>query len=416
MRKRIIAVFTLIPALLFGCTSPNANTTAQKENTPSSQGVAQEDATQDTVTLTPLQRSDGWNYGGSGNDGFYYVNPSMRDDDSTNLMYLDYATMKKIFLCNQPNCNHDTEACTSYLPYSAGGILACVIGNQIVLVFPGNVYVSTDTSSTVMPHLEVMGLDGSDRKTTFTFESNQQINRPLVTDGTNIYCELDTATEDGQLKAELVRINPITGTKDTLCSLNQEWIKGCAGSAIILLNANGCYSSYNPVTGDKKEIVTIDDASVNSLLQGTTLAYKDNGIFCLMDLLSGEKTLLSGFEVPSSEEAFVNLVDADSTHLVVQVETAFHQSGSNIEDGYYMIIGDSAPQPWNLLYSLDGQEFPYERITSVFNNQYLVISGEESLPDINTSSQYVATGEKQYVLMSQEDYWNGLVTNASPAQ
>lgn len=50
------------------------------------------------------------------------------------------------------------------------------------------------------------------------------------------------------------------------------------------------------------------------------------------------------------------------------------------------------------------------------NNQYLVISGEESLPDINTSSQYVATGEKQYVLMSQEDYWNGLVTNASPAQ
>ena len=208
MRRRIIAVIALIPALLFGCAGPTTNTTAQTGNT-SSQEVAQEDSTQNSVTLT---------------------SSSVRDDGSANLMYLDYATMEKIYLCNQPNCNHDTEACTSYLPYSAGGILPCVIGQNLVLVFPGNVHASADTSSTVMPHLEVMGLDGSNRKTTFTFESNQQINRPLVTDGTNIYCELDTATEDGQLKAELVRVNPVTGTKDTLCALNQEWIKGSAGT------------------------------------------------------------------------------------------------------------------------------------------------------------------------------------------
>lgn len=278
MRRRIIAVIALIPALLFGCAGPTTNTTTQTGNT-SSQEVAQEDSTQNSVTLTALQRSDGWNYGGSGSDGFYYVSSSVRDDGSANLMYLDYATMEKIYLCNQPNCNHDTEACTSYLPYSAGGILPCVIGQNLVLVFPGNVHASADTSSTVMPHLEVMGLDGSNRKTTFTFESNQQINRPLVTDGTNIYCELDTATEDGQLKTELVRVNPVTGTKDTLCALNQEWIKGSAGSTIILLNANGCYSSYDPVSGDRKDIVTVDNASVDSLLQGTTLAYKDNGFF-----------------------------------------------------------------------------------------------------------------------------------------
>ena len=203
MRRRIIAVIALIPALLFGCAGPTTNTTTQTGNT-SSQEVAQEDSTQNSVTLTALQRSDGWNYGGSGSDGFYYVSSSVRDDGSANLMYLDYATMEKIYLCNQPNCNHDTEACTSYLPYSAGGILPCVIGQNLVLVFPGNVHASADTSSTVMPHLEVMGLDGSNRKTTFTFESNQQINRPLVTDGTNIYCELDssTKTQNAQLTSE----------------------------------------------------------------------------------------------------------------------------------------------------------------------------------------------------------------------
>ena len=404
MRRRIIAVIALIPALLFGCAGPTTNTTAQTGNT-SSQEVAQEDSTQNSVTLTALQRSDGWNYGGSGSDGFYYVSSSVRDDGSANLMYLDYATMEKIYLCNQPNCNHDTEACTSYLPYSAGGILPCVIGQNLVLVFPGNVHASADTSSTVMPHLEMMGLDGSNRKTTFTFESNQQINRPLVTDGTNIYCELDTATEDGQLKAELVRVNPVTGTKDTLCALNQEWIKGSAGSTIILLNAN-----------DRKDIVTVDNASVDSLLQGTTLAYKDNGFFCLMDLLSGEKTSLSGFAVPSPEEAFVNLVDADSTHLLIKIETASHQSGSSMEDGYYMITGSSTPQQWTLLYSSGDQDTPFERVTTISSNEYLVISGEETLPDTTANSHYVATGEKQYVIMFQEDYWNSIAPTASSTQ
>ncbi|MFR3381900.1 MAG: hypothetical protein ACLTSY_11810 [Subdoligranulum sp.] len=415
MRRRIIAVIALIPALLFGCAGPTTNTTAQTGNT-SSQEVAQEDSTQNSVTLTALQRSDGWNYGGSGSDGFYYVSSSVRDDGSANLMYLDYATMERIYLCNQPNCNHDTEACTSYLPYSAGGILPCVIGQNLVLVFPGNVHASADTSSTVMPHLEVMGLDGSNRKTTFTFESNQQINRPLVTDGTNIYCELDTATEDGQLKAELVRVNPVTGTKDTLCALNQEWIKGSAGSTIILLNANGCYSSYDPVSGDRKDIVTVDNASVDSMLQGTTLAYKDNGFFCLMDLLSGEKTSLSGFAVPSPEEAFVNLVDADSTHLLIKIETASHQSGSSMEDGYYMITGSSTPQQWTLLYSSGDQDTLFERVTTISSNEYLVISGEETLPDTTANSHYVATGEKQYVIMSQEDYWNSIAPTASSTQ
>ena len=294
--------------------------------------------------------------------------------------------------------------------------MPCVIGQNLVLVFPGNVHASADTSSTVMPHLEVMGLDGSNRKTTFTFESNQQINRPLVTDGTNIYCELDTATEDGQLKAELVRVNPVTGTKDTLCALNQEWIKGSAGSTIILLNANGFYSSYDPVSGDRKDIVTVDNASVDSLLQGTTLAYKDNGFFCLMDLLSGEKTSLSGFAVPSPEEAFVNLVDADSTHLLIKIETASHQSGSSMEDGYYMITGSSTPQQWTLLYSSGDQDTPFERVTTISSNEYLVISGEETLPDTTANSHYIATGEKQYVIMSQEDYWNSIAPTASSTQ
>lgn len=138
--------------------------------------------------------------------------------------------------------------------------------------------------------------------------------------------------------------------------------------------------------------------------------------FALMDLLSGEKTSLSGFAVPSPEEAFVNLVDADSTHLLIKIETASHQSGSSMEDGYYMITGSSTPQQWTLLYSSGDQDTPFERVTTISSNEYLVISGEETLPDTTANSHYVATGEKQYVIMSQEDYWNSIAPTASSTQ
>ena len=230
------------------------------DETDSQQAAQQETSSQNSAVFTALQRSSGWNYGGYAQDGFYYVSSTVSEDGSTNLMYLDYATMQTIYLCSQPNCSHDTEACTSFLPYSAGGILCSVVGDQLVLIFPGNVRASVPASSTVLPHIEVMGLDGSDRKTTVTFEASQQINRPLVTDGTNIYCELDTATEDGNMTAELIQVNPGTGATETICPLNQEWVKGGAGSRLILLDANGNYTAFDPITGERETVRTVSDA------------------------------------------------------------------------------------------------------------------------------------------------------------
>lgn len=68
---------------------------------------------------------------------------------------------------------------------------------------PGNVHASADTSSTVMPHLEVMGLMGLTANHIYIWIKSADKSSSGY-DGTNIYCELDTATEDGQLKAELV--------------------------------------------------------------------------------------------------------------------------------------------------------------------------------------------------------------------
>ena len=354
------------------------------------------------VQFTALQQSDGWNYGGSGPDGFYFVSADCREDGSTNLLYLDYATGQQVYLCSQPNCSHDTDACTSYLPYSAGGILSSVVGDRLVLIFPGNLQEAAGTD-TVLPHIETMGLDGSDRKTTVTFGANQVISRPLVTDGKYLYTRLSTTTEDGSFTAQLVRIDPDGGEPEALCDLNQEWLKGGAGSRLVLWDADQTYVAYDPATGERTTLYQAEDALFTSNLFGSTLAYLQDGVFHLLDVTTGEDKVLSGYQVSEEENPCISILDADEDHLIFRLEN----SGSST---YSMLTADQPPQPWNLVYSAGGTDMPYARITPVGDDRYLVLSGQDFPRGSGLEEgPYAVTGAPQYRLMSQEDYWNGIV-------
>lgn len=354
------------------------------------------------VQFTALQQSDGWNYGGSGPDGFYFVSADCREDGSTNLLYLDYATGQQVYLCSQPNCSHDTDACTSYLPYSAGGILSSVVGDRLVLIFPGNLQGAAGTD-TVLPHIETMGLDGSDRKTTVTFGANQVISRPLVTDGKYLYTRLSTTAEDGSFTARLVRIDPDGGEPEALCDLNQEWLKGGAGSRLVLWDADQTYAAYDPATGERTTLYQAEDALFTSNLFGSTLAYLQDGVFHLLDVTTGEDKVLSGYQVSEEEKPCISILDADEDHLIFRLEN----SGSST---YSMLTADQPPQPWNLVYSAGGTDMPYARITPVGDDRYLVVAGQDSPQGSGLQEgPYAVTGAPQYRLMSQEDYWNGIV-------
>ena len=353
-----------------------------------------------TVQFTALQQSSGWNYGGGGPEGFYSVSAQCREDGSTNLLYLDYATMQQIPLCSQPNCSHDTDACTSYLPYSAGGILCSVVGEQLVLVFPGNLCLGDTGTDTVLPHIETMGLDGSDRKTTVTLGANQEISRPLVTDGQFLYTRLNTTTQDGNTTAQLVRMDPAGGEPEALCDLNQEWLRGGAGSRLILWDADQTYTAYGPATGERAVLYQAEDALIYSNLFDSTLAYLQDGVFHLKDLTTGEDTTLGGYRVSEEEKTGLSILDADEEHLIFRLETADSST-------CFMLTGDQAPQPWNLVYTASDMTMPYERVTAVGDDQYLVVTGQTAPQGSDLQANpYAVTGAPQYRLMSQADYWN----------
>lgn len=68
------------------------------------------------VELEPLQGAGGTVYGAAGPEGFYSIAGIARPDGSLNIQYTDYASLQTVFLCAQPNCAHDSESCTSFLP------------------------------------------------------------------------------------------------------------------------------------------------------------------------------------------------------------------------------------------------------------------------------------------------------------
>ena len=106
---------------------------------------------------------------GCGNDdGFYSIRRNDwtdPDDHSSSILYIDYATKKQIYLCAQPNCNHKNETCTSWIAPDTGRGVIVLAGDKLAMIY-------TD----IKPRIEIMDLNGANRKTLCEFDNGAYIN------------------------------------------------------------------------------------------------------------------------------------------------------------------------------------------------------------------------------------------------
>ena len=80
--------------------------------------------------------------------------------------YLDYATHSDIILCSRPICTHDDESCSSFIQSNSLVPSLAVVGDRLRIV-GGGIGVS-DPEEGDLPYIEVMQLDGNDRKRVYT--------------------------------------------------------------------------------------------------------------------------------------------------------------------------------------------------------------------------------------------------------
>ena len=89
-------------------------------------------------------------------------------------MYIDYETQKQIYLCAQPNCTHQDERCTSWVAPQNELVTPVVLDENLLLVH---------NSTEAAPYIEILNLDGTDKKLLYQFAANTEIVNGIAYNG-----------------------------------------------------------------------------------------------------------------------------------------------------------------------------------------------------------------------------------------
>lgn len=309
--------FSFIACIIFmtGCGQQTPESTAAPQTS------IPQTASEQRKGLTSLQNADGFVYGATTEEGFYHVQESDEADGSLNIYYTDYSSLQTVILCSQPNCNHHSESCTGWVPYTGNGVSLMAVGEQLVLVYPGGS--GTDKDGTPMfPRIQTADPDGNNRRTVVSFEANQEFFGPYLTDGKSLYARQDTYTDQG-CDSALVAVDLETGEASTIFSLNSDEgdaIWGAADEFVFVrhmeIDENGAISGtqldrVNINTQEKRSVYHWDSLGQRVMLFGSTLICytASTNELSRVDCLSGERTLLAQNALPqNAETGNVNLI------------------------------------------------------------------------------------------------------------
>lgn len=207
MKNKCIAIFCLCTMMFTGgCSQINSN----------SEQDAQVEY-QDTVMLVtdpygPLLKDS------ASTDTGYYELLTSADGTANNILYTDFSTKQRIYLCSAPNCTHDNDSCTSWNDYVAGGsyLFTSPDGLKLYYVQRGMEH-GTDSDGKNTGKIFVMNTDGSEKQILVDIGSNGRISDAIASDSESIYVDINTVDSwDADPQKQLWRINITTGDVEVL--------------------------------------------------------------------------------------------------------------------------------------------------------------------------------------------------------
>ena len=404
--------FSFIACIIFmtGCGQQTPESTAAPQTS------IPQTASEQRKGLTSLQNADGFVYGATTEEGFYHVQESDEADGSLNIYYTDYSSLQTVILCSQPNCNHHSESCTGWVPYTGNGVSLMAVGEQLVLVYPGGS--GTDKDGTPMfPRIQTADPDGNNRRTVVSFEANQEFFGPYLTDGKSLYARQDTYTDQG-CDSALVAVNLETGEASTIFSLNSDEgdaIWGAADEFVFVrhmeIDENGAISGtqldrVNINTQEKRSVYHWDSLGQRVMLFGSTLICytASTNELSRVDCLSGERTLLAQNALPqNAETGNVNLIWYDDGNLLL----SYSLEGENTP--HFVVFEEKTGRfsECGLHYHATARELPVCVVGEIpAQDSYLVLCDEVTVDSVSNLYSGARTAPV-YAQIKKEEYWAG---------
>ncbi len=289
-------------------------------------------------------------------EGYYYITGNSvelgKDLRGRHIMYMDFATKKEVYLCNEPGCKHKDKNCTSVLPEEEFGddCILFVLNNRLWLVSKDQDDENTIASDLYFDEKEglperqklptviySMNRDGSSRKKEYTFEQDVTVDQVVLCDGENMYLAAKKVNAISEKQAtwhtaterKLVRFRTRDSVMETVCSLQPDnkirwYVAGGCGDRVILQgtkynqnlswqeemaldkeeywkyakDSSEVYASLDPADGSIKKIYSIknDPDSENSTAVLGNFLYvsrEKEGTVQKVDLKTGKAKMLA---------------------------------------------------------------------------------------------------------------------------
>ena len=367
-------------------------------------------------------------------NGYFYIK---KNGYHENIMYFDYDAKKEVYLCNKPNCKHNSTVCSSYLDFKGANELfysndslyfldSSAKGDTIVASADGTVQSVNQKPST----LYKINLDGTEKQKVFTTPSGTRISMPYVINGNKLYGYLEKREladkQDSSITAaiterKLIVINLDTGKYEELKEGLYETLIGVYKGKLVIqeidylkdpnyfkddTNAflDNLYNSKTKIklldVETKKEEYIYEDIYKNMekmqfYKDGIYIKGKNSKTLEYIDFSTKKKEVIK--ELPQSTMEISTIID---DKVLVY---SYKDKEAHLGDAYYIDLATKEMKPFNLK---DKNEYLVEILAS--NDDYYFVKLETILGEEYTT--WAGTKTRKiigigYGLIKKADYW-----------
>lgn len=356
------------------------------------------------------------------NRGYYELLLSA-DAESNNILYTDFDSKQRIYLCSNPGCTHNNDSCTSWINATAGGSFLFT-GPSVKQLY----YVQRGTEDSSALNAETtgkffsMGLDGSQRHVLFDIAASGRICDAIAADSNYFYIDINTV-DPGifEAKKQVWQIDAKTGHKEVLVAdLPADTRLFGAFDTELLFQQQGetgiTFRAFDLRTGSFRDLCAweYDDFEGISIVYGQQLFVlakqtENEGILTVYDLQSQETITIENVPIYGGDlTSFVGLYD--DTHLVL--DTTDNTDPSHIRFLRYMVdLSTGDVRELTLTYTSNGYAHPLSILAET--NDALLVTYDTHAGHVQTvmdgqTLQLEVPEAPRRALISKEDFWNNI--------
>lgn len=185
-------------------------------------------------------------------------------EDGRNIVYTDYATASRIFLCSRPECLHADDSCASWVPFdpdgsNGGTVMVDASGSRLLYIGNGMAPDNSGASG-----IYTMDPNGANRRELYRLKNGEVVEGAIASDARNLYFQRITIGDVGaEASCEICRLDLESGALSSVTALEEgtEWLTGAFDDKLVIAafkDGRVTYRTLPPAGGDEVEVYSYD--------------------------------------------------------------------------------------------------------------------------------------------------------------